>query len=197
MVQRRCKVFLISFLECDSAWWEIKSKFLQANWSYRGAIVPCAWPFQRECVIGAWGPSLASAAIVLLYKTNLTVTSRSPWIHSLLPWNLKQQRRHRHHQPSPILVQPNWWPLQCLSQNKKNSTFTGNNFLVLVVLPGVTSSALWFISRGAGMHRWLCFVVISHPDFHWGSKMSACLRCLFQLSRSLMSYSLSVFLPLI
>ncbi len=31
IVQGRCKVFLISILECDFAWWKIKSKLLQAH----------------------------------------------------------------------------------------------------------------------------------------------------------------------
>lgn len=39
IVRGRCKVFLISILECDFAWWEIKSKLVQAHWSYRGAFV--------------------------------------------------------------------------------------------------------------------------------------------------------------
>lgn len=40
-----------------------------------------AWPFQQDWLFGAGGPRAASAAFVLPYETNLTVTSRCRGIH--------------------------------------------------------------------------------------------------------------------
>lgn len=41
----------------------------------------CVWPFQHEFLVGAGSPHTASAAFVLAYETNLTVTSQSSEFH--------------------------------------------------------------------------------------------------------------------
>lgn len=55
IVPERCKDFLVSILVCDFAWWEIKSKFLQAQWNHRSAIVWVRGPSSKAgcSVLGA------------------------------------------------------------------------------------------------------------------------------------------------
>lgn len=178
-VQRRCKVFLISILECDFAWWEIKSKLLQAHLSYRGAIVEVRSPSQQDWLFGAGGPRAASAVFVLTVW-NTSRCDKSELRNSLLLWNLKSQGWHHRHRPSCCSPASD---LSSAGRNRKSQIpqITAIDFLLLLFcknrcqdLQGVsTVSALWFTSRRTGMHWWFCFVVISHFVFHWGGTMTA------------------------
>lgn len=116
-----------------------------------------------------WGPACSKRCLCFTIW-NKSYCDKPELKNSLLLWNLKQWHR-------PVVI----------------TRITNINFLVLPYycqqLQGVsTVSALWFISRHTGMHRWLCFVV-SRSAFHRGGKWPHVLSATQEI---LMNYSWSV-----
>lgn len=173
-VRGRCKVFLISILECDFAWWEIKSKLPQAHWSYRGAIVRVRGPSsKRGCLVPG---ARVQPALPLCYH----MKQISLWQAGAEEFTAAVKSQAQETAPPtitpPAATQPVTSLVSVLITKSEISRITDINFLVLYYKASARrnraspQSALWFISRHTGMHRRLCFVVISHSSFLRGSK---------------------------
>lgn len=125
--------------------------------------------------------------------------------NSLLLWNLTHQRQRPSINHHPVPATNPRCDLSGVCHNHKISTFRSCRhslpcfwvWYYSQCLQGISIvSALWFISCYTRMNRWLCFEAIPHSAFHWSSKMTACLWCLFEVPRSLMSYSWPLFLSI-
>lgn len=151
IVPRRCAVFFLlnAILECEFAWWEIKSKFLQAHWSYRGAIVQVCGPWSKAgCLVG---PACSQCCLCAAIRNN------SHWRATAREFTAAVKSQGL---LTGALRSTSHWPLRCPNilhlHNYGHLRTCSSLYYHCQELQGVsTVSALWFISRCTGMHRWL------------------------------------------